>query len=271
MSASGLFPGRPPGEVVRIAATSDVHCKRDSRGLLRPVFEEIADKADILLVCGDLTHFGLIDEVEVFLHEVGPALRRIPVLSVLGNHDYESGREDELWRILSDAGIYMLDGNKQEIHGIGFTGVKGFGGGFGKRALQPWGESTIKNFVEAAINESTKLDLALSKLNSGPKIVLMHYAPILDTVEGEPPEIFPFLGSSRLEEALNRHSVTAAFHGHAHKGNLQGQTSAGIPVFNVSLAVLQQHFPGRAPYLMFEVPVGGTVLQPARSRSEQDF
>ncbi len=242
-------------EVVRIAAMSDVHCKRDSKQIFKPVFSQIASEADILLVCGDITHFGLPEEACVFLEEIAPALNKIPVLCVLGNHDYESGKHNELWRMLSEAGIIMFDGNNWEIYGVGFTGVKGFGGGFDNRSLQPWGEISIKNFVKEVVLEANKLEAGLSKLDPGPRIVLLHYSPIRDTVTGEPPEIFPFLGSSRLEEPLNRYAVTAAFHGHAHKGYYKGKTSANVPVYNVSVATLKQHFPDKPPFLMLEVPV----------------
>lgn len=242
-------------DVVRIAATSDFHCKRGSMGALRPLFAEIAERADILLICGDLTHFGLIEEIDVFLDDATPVLEKVPVLSVLGNHDFESGKQDEIWKMLRDAGVMMLDGDVREILGIGFTGVKGFGGGFGDRSIHPWGEAAIKNFVKEAVDESNKLETGLKQLGPGPRIVLLHYAPITGTVIGESPELFPFLGSSRLEGPLNRHSVTAAFHGHAHKGSWQGRTSADVPVYNVSVSVLREHFPERLPYIIIGVPV----------------
>jgi Icc-related predicted phosphoesterase len=241
--------------VVRIAAMSDVHCNRDSDKVLQPVFAQIADEADILVVCGDLTHLGLREEAGVFLEEVAPALHKIPVLCVLGNHDFESGKQDEIWKMLSDAGVIMFDGNDLEIYGIGFTGVKGFGGGFGQWALHPWGETTIKDFVKESVDESSKLETGLARLGSGQRIALLHYAPIRDTVAGEDPELFAFLGSSRLEEPLNRHAVTAVFHGHAHAGYYVGKTSANVPVYNVAVAVLRKNFPDRPPFLMLELPV----------------
>jgi Icc-related predicted phosphoesterase len=249
------FTGNISKHVVRIAAISDVHCKRDSGRLLKPVFAQIADEADVLVVCGDLTHFGLPEEALVFLEEVAPALGKIPVFSVLGNHDFESGKEDEIWRMLSEAGVVMLDGNDCEIYGIGFTGIKGFGGGFGKRALAPWGEPVIKSFVKETADESQKLEAGLAKLGPGPRIAVLHYAPIRDTIAGEDPELFPFLGSSCLEEPLNRHAVTTAFHGHAHSGYYLGNTSANIPVYNVAVAVLKKHRPDCPPFIMVEVPV----------------
>ncbi len=207
-----------------------------------------------MLVCGDITHFGLPEELCVFLEEASPVLNRIPVLCVLGNHDFESGKDKELCNLLREAGVILLDGNNWEVHGVGFTGVKGFGGGFENRSLQPWGEPAIKNFVNEVVVESNKLESGLSKMDPGPRIVVLHYAPIRETVVGEPLEIFPFLGSSRLEEPLNRYAVTAVFHGHAHKGTFHGNTSTNIPVYNVATSVLKAHFPDRPPFFLFEVP-----------------
>ncbi len=241
--------------VVKVAAIGDVHYKRDSKRVLRPVFEQIADQADILLVCGDFTHLGLPEEARVFVEEAAPVLDKIPVLGVLGNHDFESGKQDSLWQQLSDAGLIMMDGDNLEIRGVGFTGVKGFGGGFGRMAVHPWGEQVIKDFVTEVGIEKQKLETGLSRLKAGTRIVVMHYAPIRDTVAGEPPELFPFLGSSHLEEPLNRFAVTAVFHGHAHQGCFEGKTSANVPVYNVCVAVLKERFPGRAPFFMLEVPV----------------
>lgn len=241
--------------MVRVAAISDVHCKLDSKQGLRPVFDQIAGEADVLLVCGDITHLGLPEEACVFLEQAVPVLNKIPVICVLGNHDFESGKQDALWEQLSGAGLIMMDGDSLQIYGVGFTGVKGFGGGFGRMAVHPWGEKVIKDFVKEADIEAEKLESGLSKLDLGPRIVVMHYAPIRATVAGEPPELFPFLGSSRLEDPLNRFAVTAVFHGHAHHGSFKGKTDANIPVYNVSVAVLKQRFPKRAPFFMLEVPV----------------
>ncbi|MFZ0946422.1 MAG: metallophosphoesterase family protein [Syntrophobacteraceae bacterium] len=247
--------GSTAKNVVRVAAISDVHCKKDSKQGLRPVFDQIAGEADVLLVCGDITHLGLPEEACVFLEQAVPVLNKIPVLCVLGNHDFESGKQDALWEQLSGAGLIMMDGDSLQIYGVGFTGVKGFGGGFGRMAVHPWGEKVIKDFVKEADIEAEKLETGLSKLDIGPRIVVMHYAPIRATVAGEPLELFPFLGSSRLEDPLNRFAVTAVFHGHAHQGSFEGKTNANIPVYNVSVAVLKQRFPKRAPFFMLEVPV----------------
>jgi Icc-related predicted phosphoesterase len=180
----------------------------------------------------------------------------MPRLAVLGNHDFECGKHQELVHVLVDAGIIVLDGESCEIAGIGFAGVKGFAGGFGEWTLQSWGEEPIKRFVHASVEEAVKLEAALTRLKTHQRIVLMHYAPIRATVEGEPPEIFPFLGSSRLELALNPHGVTAVFHGHAHKGRPEGRTSSGVPVYNVAVPVLLAAAPDRPPILLFDVPRG---------------
>jgi Icc-related predicted phosphoesterase len=147
----------------------------------------------------------------------------------------------------------MLDGDSWDYHDVGFAGIRGFCGGFGRGALGPWGEKIIKDFVHEAVQEALKLESALARLKSDVRIVLMHYAPIRATIEGEPPEIFPWLGSSRLEEPLSRFDVTAVFHGHAHKGRPEGTTQTGIPVFNVAHTLLAAHYPDKPPFRLFDV------------------
>jgi Icc-related predicted phosphoesterase len=207
----------------------------------------------VLVIAGDLTDYGLADEARVLARDL-TSLVKIPIVGVLGNHDYESGEEDEVRSILSDAGVHMLDGDAVELHGVGFAGVKGFAGGFGRGALGPWGEQAIKMFVQEALNEALKLESALARLKAKHKIAVLHYAPVRDTVQGEPVEIHPWLGSSRLEEPLTRFQVSAVVHGHAHKGSPEGRTSAGIPVYNVAVPVLTAAYPDRPPYRMIEVP-----------------
>jgi Icc-related predicted phosphoesterase len=242
---------------VRLAAVGDIHCNKTSQGTLQPLFEKIADSADVLLLCGDLTDYGLPEEVHILTKEL--SIARIPTLAVLGNHDYESGKQDELKQILCDAGVNVLDGEACEIDGVGFAGVKGFAGGFGRGTLGAWGEETIKRFVHEAVDEALKLEFALAKLQTEHRVVLLHYAPIQQTVEGEPPEIFPFLGSSRLEEPLNRYSVTAVFHGHAHHGHPEGRTSSDIPVYNVSMPLLKQTQTDHLPFRLLEISLAEGV------------
>ena len=234
-------------DVVRVAAVGDLHCKRTSQGMLQPLFAAINDSADILLLCGDLTDYGLPEEARVLAREIVPTLK-IPVIAVLGNHDYESGQPQEVQRILTEAGIRVLDGDDCEILGISFAGVKGFAGGFGERALEPWGEESIKRFVHEAVDEALKLERAIARMRTSQRIVLLHYSPIRATVEGESPEIFPFLGSSRLEEPLNRYQVAAVFHGHAHHGRPEGWTQRKVPVYNVAMPLLQRAFPEQPPF-----------------------
>ena len=242
--------------VVRVAAVGDVHYGKGSQGALLQLFAEIGERADVLALCGDLTDHGLPEEARLLARDLTSAVR-IPIVTILGNHDYESGHEVELTKVLTDAGITVLDGDAHEVHGIGFAGVKGFCGGFGRGALGSWGETMIKSFVREAIDEALKLETALAKLRTPQRIALLHYSPIRATVEGEPLEIFPWLGSSRLEEPISRYPVTAVFHGHAHKGTPEGATAGGVPVFNVSLPLLRDAFPDRPAFRLLEVQVGG--------------
>lgn len=243
-------------ETVRIAATADIHCTRNSQGEFQPLFTEISQKADVLLICGDLTDYGHPEEAQVLVKELSAA--RVPIVAVLGNHDYESGQHRLVFDILCEAGVIMLDGDTQEVCGVGFAGTKGFAGGFGRGALAPWGESAIKAFVQEAVDEAMKLEKAVARLRTPRKIAVLHYAPIQATVEGEPPEIFPFLGSSRLEEPLLRYPVSAVFHGHAHHGTFEGRTRDNVPVYNVGVPVLRRRFPDKSPYFLLELPVGET-------------
>jgi Icc-related predicted phosphoesterase len=255
-------------DVVRVAALGDLHHSRGApAGSLQPLFAQISESADVLVLCGDLTDYGLAEEARALVRETGAL--RIPAVTVLGNHDFQSGEEVEISRILADAGITPLDGDTAEIHGVGFAGIKGFAGGFGRRALGPWGESIIKKFVHEALEEALKLETALARLRTDRLIAVLHYSPIQATVEGEPLEIFPFLGCSRLEEPLTRYPVTAVFHGHAHHGHPEGRTRTNAPVFNVSMSLMRELFPER-PFRVFEVrmPPQPTELQPRGQSSE---
>ena len=252
-----MMPGK---EHVRLAAVGDLHYTRTSRGTLQPLFGYMAENADIVLLCGDIIDYGLPEEALLFAQELTAAVK-LPVLAVLGNHEYESGKQAEVQRIFTDAGIIMLDGDAHELYGIGFAGVKGFAGGFGQHALQAWGEDSIKRFVHESVNETLKLESALAKLRTVPRVAVLHYAPIAETVAGEPAEILAFLGSSRLEEPLNRYAVSAVFHGHAHRGRPEGQTSANIPVYNVALPLLQRHYPGQPPVRIHELSTRATAVE----------
>ncbi|MEO6055759.1 MAG: metallophosphoesterase [Gemmatimonadales bacterium] len=241
---------------VRIAAVGDLHFGRTDFGPpIRRLFEEVAEQADVLALCGDLTDSGEPEEARALARIL--ATVSIPTVAVLGNHDFESGKTAEVGRILCDAGVHLLDGSSYEVYGVGFAGVKGFAGGFGRRALGPWGEGIIKLFVQEALNEALKLETALARLRTTRRVVLLHYSPIEGTVEGEPKEIYPYLGSSRLEEPLSRYPVDAVFHGHAHHGAAEGRTKTEVPVYNVSLSLLQRLHPEGPPFRMLELPVDG--------------
>lgn len=237
---------------LRIAATADVHYGKHSRGECADAFAGASRQADVLLLCGDLTDYGLAEEAEHLVHDLRSAVR-IPVLAVLGNHDFESGEAQLIANVLDRAGVIVLDGAAHEIGGVGFAGVCGFGGGFGRRMLNAWGEPLIKSFVQEAIDHAVKLEQALAKIQKAErKVVLLHYSPIRATVQGEDPEIFPFLGSSRLEEPINRFRVDLVLHGHAHNGSVDGATSTGIPVHNVSAPLLRKRSEGAPPFRLFE-------------------
>jgi Icc-related predicted phosphoesterase len=240
---------------LRIGAVGDIHYTRSPEPTsMRELLAHASRELDVLLLCGDLTDHGLPEEAQALAKEIHSSVS-IPVIAVLGNHDFESGKPEEVKDILCESGIKVLDGDACEVEGVGFAGVKGFCGGFGKRALGPWGETIIKEFVREAVNEALKLESALARLRAKPRIAVLHYSPIQDTVEGEPAEIFPFLGSSRLEEPINRYKVHAVFHGHAHRGQPEGKTATGVPVYNVCVQLLRHSYPERPPFRIFEVPV----------------
>lgn len=258
------MPGPTRKDVVRIAALGDLHYGRTAPpGTLQPLFAQISEAADILVLAGDLTDYGLPDEARALARELSAL--KIPAVAVLGNHDYESNQQEEVKRILLDAGVVTLDGDTTEIEGIGFAGVKGFAGGFGRGALGPWGENIIKQFVHECIQEALKLESALARLRTEHIIAILHYAPIQETVEGEPREIFPYLGCSRLEEPLTRFPVSAVFHGHAHHGRPEGRTRTQVPVFNVSMSLMRELSPER-PFRIVEFTVAGAADASDRRR-----
>lgn len=235
---------------VTIAGLGDLHVGERAPHPYRELFAEIAERAQVLALCGDLTNLGRPHEAEILAEDIRAC--RIPVVAVLGNHDLESGHGAEIRTVLSQAGLILLDEESPVIHGVGFAGVKGFGGGFGARMLSPFGEDAIKAFVGEAVNEAFHLENALHALaqETDRLVVALHYAPIADTVEGEPREIWPFLGSSRLAETIDRFPVRAVLHGHAHHGTAHGHTAAGVPVFNCAVPVAKES--GR-PYALITV------------------
>jgi Icc-related predicted phosphoesterase len=245
--------GSPDNSHVRVAAVGDLHFGKNSQGTFQALLTQISQAAEVLVLCGDFTDYGTPDEARGLVREFSAHLR-IPAVAVLGNHDYHGGHADEISGILRDAGVTVLDGDAHEVKGVGFAGVKGFGGGFGPRALGPWGEDTFKRFVHEAVEEALKLEAALARLRTRSRVAVLHYAPIRDTVDGEPLEIYPFLGSSRLEEPINRYNVSAVVHGHAHRGQPEGRTATGVPVYNVSLPLMKTLTPEQ-PFKLLHLPV----------------
>lgn len=233
---------------MKIAAIGDLHVTEDSVAPYARVFEEASAEADVLVLCGDLTNFGKITEADILAEDIAKAT--VPVLGVLGNHDYECGNHEEVARILHQAGMVVLDEQAHEIDGVGFAGVKGFLGGFGRGELAPFGEPEIKAFVDVANNEARKLENALRSLRTEKIVAVLHYSPIPDTLVGEPIEIFQYLGSARLADALDRFdNIAFVVHGHAHHGSYEGATMRGTPVYNVARPVLRDTF-GKAYALL---------------------
>ncbi len=235
---------------MRVAATADLHFTAQRFSILQDQLNKVRDEADVFLLAGDLTNFGKADEMEPLLNAI--VRLRIPTIAVLGNHDYESGQEGELMRMMTTAGIKVLDGSAYERDGVGFAGTKGFLGGFGRGVLTAFGEPEVKTFVRASIEEALKLERAMSQLRTPKRVVLLHYAPIVTTVEGEALEIYPFMGTSRLAEVIDRHGADLVIHGHAHNGKLEGRTTAGIPVYNVAITLLESQTPSTV-YRVFDV------------------
>ena len=240
--------------VVRVAAVGDIHVKETDKGKWVDYFKEVSRNADVLVISGDLTDTG--DEVEAQILADELKACTIPVVAVLGNHDYEKGRHKLIRKILQNDQVHVLDGEAVVIKGVGFAGIKGFGGGFDNHMLSMFGEGAMKAFVQEAVDEALHLERALARIEQEhegiKKIAVMHYSPIKETVMGEPEVIYPFLGSSRLAEPLERRNVYAAFHGHAHAGKLEGTTPKGVRIFNVAKHILQKAG-FEQPYYLLEV------------------
>ncbi|MEV4313579.1 metallophosphoesterase [Actinocrispum sp. NPDC049592] len=229
---------------MRIAAVGDVHVGEDSGGLLRPALEHLADHADVLLLAGDLTRHGTMAEATVMAEEF--ANLPVPVVAVLGNHDHHSDCGDGITKLLQDTGITVLEGSSVtlELPGgtLGVAGVKGFGGGFAGKCASRFGEREMKSFVEHTMAAADALRTALSGLDTDVVVALTHYAPVKDTLHGEPPEIYPFLGSYLLGEAIDATGTSLALHGHAHFGSEQGVTPGGVRVRNVAQPVIKKAY-----------------------------
>jgi Icc-related predicted phosphoesterase len=239
---------------IRIAAVGDIHVRETDKGKWVEYFKEASKQADIMVICGDLTDTGDESEAQILAEELRSCT--IPVVAVLGNHDFEKGRHKLIRQIVQKENVHVLDGEAVVVGNIGFAGVKGFGGGFDNHMLSMFGEGAMKAFVQEAVDEALRLDRALARLDAeyhcDKKVAIMHYSPIKETVVGEPEVIWPFLGSSRLAEPLNRRDVAVAFHGHAHVGKLEGTTSNNVKVFNVSKPILlSAGF--KCPFFVYEI------------------
>jgi Icc-related predicted phosphoesterase len=230
--------------VIRIAAVGDVHLGEDARGRLRPALENLGEHADVLLLAGDLTRHGTLSEAQVVASEFSRL--PVPVVAVLGNHDYHSDQEDVISQLLISHGITVLEGTSTTIQvgqcTLGVAGAKGFGGGFAGKSGSVFGEPEMKAFIQHTVEISDRLRSALSALDTTAKVALTHYSPVQDTLRGEPPEIFPFLGSYLLAEAIDSTNVDLAIHGHAHFGTEQGVTAGGVRVRNVAQPVIGTAF-----------------------------
>jgi Icc-related predicted phosphoesterase len=219
-----------------VAAVADVHCHEQARGRLAGALEAVDEQADVLVVPGDLTLIGHASEAKLFVEEVKAV--RIPIVAILGNHDHELDQEAAIAETLRSHGIHILDGNSVvlSLNGstVGFAGVKGFCGGFDRHLVAPFGEQPLKSFVRAGLREAHKLEECLRSLQADYRVVLLHYSPIRETLVGESPELFPFLGSSSLCYPVDELGADVVFHGHAHHGTHFGRTPRGVPVYNVA-------------------------------------
>lgn len=235
--------GAPPVRhgAVRVAAVGDVHVGEDSTGRLRPSFEGLADRADVLLLAGDLTRCGTTDEAKVFAAEVGGL--GLPTACVLGNHDYHADQVPGVTAVLEDAGLRVLEGDTWTVDvggtTLGVAGVKGFGGGFPGASGSEFGEPEMKAFLRHGRLAAERLRVELAGLRTDIKVALTHFSPITGTLFGEPLEIYPFLGSGHLGEAIDAAGADLALHGHAHRGSEEGATPSGIPVRNVAQPVIR--------------------------------
>jgi Icc-related predicted phosphoesterase len=241
--------GRRRSDVkIRIAAVGDFHCGTEDVGAYRELFAEANEQSDVLVLTGDLTRRGLASEYKVVVGELADV--KVPIVAVLGNHDFESGEVGHGKAVLNHRGIHLLSGDSFQLNDkVGFAGVKGYMGGFGRGMLTAFGEAETKAFVGATLAEVNNLEIALRRLSTPLRVVLLHYAPVVATVMGEPEIIQFFLGTDRLADPLDRYGASVVFHGHAHSGVLRGQTPGGVPVFNVSLPLLRREGVGKMFYV----------------------
>lgn len=242
---------RSPDGRLRVAAIGDLHVQESRTDNYRELFAEISGVADVLVLCGDLTNYGKTTEALLLADDLSAVT--IPIVGVLGNHDHDCGQPEVVKSYLSDAGVRILDnGESFEIEGVGFGGCMGAMGGFGRGMLSAFGEAATKAFVQAGMEETMKLENSLRMLRTERVMAVLHYAPVIDTLEGEPCEILPFLGNSRLANTIDQFdNVTAVVHGHAHRGIHRGKTPKGVPVYNCAQMVALAET-GR-PYALIDV------------------
>lgn len=230
--------------MIRIAAVGDVHVDRDVLGRFRPALEQLPERADALLVAGDLTRHGTVEEARCFATEFGGL--SVPVVAVLGNHDHQSDQQSRVAEVLTESGITVLEGDATvlQIRGqtLGIAGVKGFGGGFAGACASNFGERAMKDFVATTEVLADRLSEALRSVQCDALVALTHYAPVPETLVGEPLEIYPFLGCYQLGRAIDSAPTTLAVHGHAHHGSERGRTPGGVPVRNVAHPVIKQAY-----------------------------
>ncbi|BCJ51721.1 hypothetical protein Asp14428_31960 [Actinoplanes sp. NBRC 14428] len=230
--------------MIRIAAVGDVHVDKDVLGRYRPALEQLPDVADVLLIAGDLTRHGTVEEAKCMATEFGDLA--VPVVVVLGNHDHQSDLQDDVSRVLTDSGLTVLEGDGTVLelngHRLGVAGAKGFGGGFAGACASSFGEREMKNFVGTTEAIAERLGAALRGLECDALVALTHYAPVPETLVGEPLEIYPFLGSYLLGRAIDSAPTALALHGHAHHGSERGRTPGGVPVRNVAHPVIKQAY-----------------------------
>lgn len=230
--------------MIRIAAVADVHMDEDVVGRFRPALERLPDMADALLMAGDLTRHGSVAEARCVAREFGGL--RVPVIAVLGNHDYHCDQVDEVVKVISDAGITVLERSSVtlDVDGsrLGVAGAKGFGGGFAGRCASEFGEPETKAFIRHTREVSEHLGEVLRSMDCDVRVALTHYSPVPDTLVGEPLEIYPFLGSHLLAQAIDSAPTSLAIHGHAHLGSERGMTPGGVRVRNVAHPVIKQAY-----------------------------
>ncbi len=241
--------------MIRVAGVGDVHYGKDSRGRLAPYLDGLDRVADVYLLAGDLTQVGSVEEGRALADD----LRRVsvPVIAVFGNHDFHSGQESGIRASLEGVGVKVLEQSSSllEVRGksVGIVGLKGFGGGFWGACATDFGEAEMKSFVRTTKRQAEWLRERLRSLNADYKIVLMHYSPVSDTLAGEKKEIYPFLGSYLLAEAIDAGGADLVLHGHAHHGIEKGATPGGVPVRNVAMPVI------RHPFNVYTLNKGGLV------------